>query len=116
MADVLMLKRVIEDPSKKAVLVLPYVSLVQEKLKWLRRVVEGVPKTSIVNSQANPDVPRWRKKHDCSVRVVGFFGGSKARVTWADVDIAICTMEKVAHNRPASRFYPRLIDGRPMVS
>jgi ATP-dependent helicase YprA (DUF1998 family) len=43
-ADILMLKRVIEDPEKKAMLVLPYVALVQEKLRWLRKVVEGVPK------------------------------------------------------------------------
>lgn len=39
-ADVLMLKRLVEDSSKKAILVLPYVALVQEKLKWLRKVVE----------------------------------------------------------------------------
>ena len=95
-ADVLMLKRVIEDPSKKAILVLPYVALVQEKLKWLRRVVEGVQKNTLLTRQADPEAPKWRKKHDSSVRVVGFFGGSKVRATWADVDIAICTIEKVA--------------------
>ena len=29
------------------------------------------------------------------IRVVGFFGGSKARESWTDVDIAVCTIEKV---------------------
>ena len=46
-ADVLMLKRVIEDPTKKAILVLPYVALVQEKLQWLRKVVDGVSKRGV---------------------------------------------------------------------
>ena len=94
-ADVLMLKRVIEN--RKAVLVLPYVALVQEKLKWLRRAVEGVEKQSLVASQSfsNPP-PSWRRnQHHCSIRVVGLFGGSKTQATWADIDIAVCTIEKV---------------------
>ena len=45
-ADVLMLKRVIEDPTKKAILVLPYVALVQEKLSWLRKIVDGVSRNN----------------------------------------------------------------------
>lgn len=45
-ADILMLKKVIETPGKKALLVLPYVALVQEKMRWLRKVVEGITKTS----------------------------------------------------------------------
>lgn len=97
-ADVLMLKRVIEDPSKKAMLVLPYVALVQEKLKWLRKVVEGVAKLDRNLDQSDlpiSQLPKWRKPHSTSIRVVGFFGGSKARVTWSDVDIAVCTVEKV---------------------
>jgi len=99
-ADVLMLKRVVEDPSKKAILVLPYVALVQEKLKWLRKVVEGVTKCVRTPSQSdlpNSQLPKWRRPHSSSVRVVGFFGGSKARVTWSDVDIAVCTIEKVRY-------------------
>lgn len=95
-ADVLMLKRVIEDRTKKAILVLPYVALVQEKLKWLRKVVEGVKKASDPISQSSSQLPRWRKRHPSdSVRVVGFFGGSKTRATWSDVDVAVCTIEKV---------------------
>ncbi|EKD19301.1 DEAD/DEAH box helicase [Drepanopeziza brunnea f. sp. 'multigermtubi' MB_m1] len=73
-ADILMLKKVIGSSGKKALLVLPYVALVQEKLKWLRKVVEGIPKNTI--------------------RVVGFFGGSKAKSTWHDMEIAVCTIEK----------------------
>jgi DNA polymerase theta len=60
-ADVLMLKRVIQDPTKKAVLVLPYVALVQ-KLKWLRRVVEGVRKDMDPASQEVAQIPKWKKK------------------------------------------------------
>ena len=93
-ADVLMLKRVIEDSTKKAILVLPYVALVQEKLKWLRKVVDGVEKRVTVGSQTSSQLPVWRRPHNSSVRVVGFFGGSKARASWSDTDVAICTIEK----------------------
>ena len=94
-ADILMLKRVIEDPRKKAILVLPYIALVQEKLKWLRRVVEGVSKSITVSTQENSELPQFRRPHSKSIRVAGFFGGSKARASWSDVDIAVCTIEKV---------------------
>lgn len=93
-ADVLMLKRVIEDPIKKAILVLPYVALVQEKLKWLRKVVEGVEKSVSLGSQTSSQLSTWRRPHNRSVRVAGFFGGSKARGSWSDVDVAVCTIEK----------------------
>ena len=93
-ADVLMLKRVVEDPTKKAILVLPYVALVQEKLKWLRKIVEGVEKSVSFGSQTSSQLPAWRRPHNSSVRVVGFFGGSKARASWSDVDVAVCTIEK----------------------
>ena len=100
-ADVLALKRVIEDPTKKAILVLPYVALVQEKLQWLRRAVDGVSKNanSDIASQADPAGLGWRKpQHQGSIRVAGFFGGSKAfrSTNWKDVDIAVCTFEKVS--------------------
>lgn len=90
-ADVLMLKRVIENPHRKAILVLPYVALVQEKLKWLRRIVQDVEKN--VDISASPK-QRW-KQPSKEIRVTGFFGGSKSRATWADTDIAVCTIEKV---------------------
>lgn len=94
-ADILMLKKIIEDPSKKAILVLPYVALVQEKLKWLRKVVEGVQKSAGLLSQACTQTPKWRRPHVSSIRVAGFFGGSRSRASWNDVDVAICTIEKV---------------------
>ena len=99
-ADVLMLKQILEKPAKKAILVLPYVALVQEKLRWLRRAVEGVPKMTDVEalSQTCPVDGRGRRlEYVSSVRVAGFFGGSKTfRVAkWKDFDIAVCTFEKV---------------------
>jgi hypothetical protein len=97
-ADVLLLKRIIDDPSKKAILVLPYVALVQEKLKWLRKLVEGVNKNldeaAEQDAAANPRL-RWKCPHS-HVRIAGFFGGSRARTTWADIDVAVCTIEKVS--------------------
>ena len=93
-ADVLMLKRVLEN--KKAILVLPYVALVQEKLKWLRRVVEGVEKHHDTQYPSSNEIRKFRKSSDHQlIRVAGFFGGSKVREDWADVDIAVCTIEKV---------------------
>ncbi|KAL4898218.1 hypothetical protein BDV59DRAFT_166419 [Aspergillus ambiguus] len=96
-ADVLMLKRVIENPSCKAILVLPYVALVQEKLKWLRRIVQDVDKyMGTDDGLATPLKPyqqRW-KKLQRSIRVSGYFGGSKTSASWADTDIAVCTIEK----------------------
>jgi DNA polymerase theta len=92
-ADVLMLKRIIEHPHRKAILVLPYVALVQEKLKWLRRLVLDVDKRVADLDPSTPGQP-W-KQTPKAVRVTGFFGGSKSRSTWADTDIAVCTIEKV---------------------
>lgn len=90
-ADVLMLKRVIEEPTKKAILVLPYVALVQEKLKWLRTIVDGVTKNIIEeDSHANARLTTLSNH----IRVMGFLGGSRSKVTWSDFDIAVCTIEK----------------------
>ena len=98
-ADILMLKKVIGTPEKKAVLVLPYVALVQEKIRWLRKVVEGVSKTSTTSSPTSHDAHqqpiRRTRGNEGTVRVMGFFGGSKTAATWADMDIAVCTIEKV---------------------
>lgn len=99
-ADVLLLKRIIENPTRKAILVLPYVALVQEKLKWLRQIVQGVEK--IIPDDENEDDgdnlhfarKRWKRLQK-SVRVTGFFGGNRTTTTWADTDIAVCTIEKV---------------------
>lgn len=95
-ADVLLLKRIIENPERKAILVLPYVALVQEKLKWMRRIVQGVEKNVPDEDEDDSNFPRKRwKKLPKQIRVTGFFGGSRTTNTWADTDIAICTIEKV---------------------
>jgi hypothetical protein len=95
-ADILMLKKVIEHSDKKALLVLPYVALVQEKLRWLRKVVEGITRQSTEGIREKQWPSMWRKRGDeDTVRIVGFFGGSKSKATWADMDVAVCTIEKV---------------------
>jgi DEAD/DEAH box helicase len=94
-ADILMLKKIIENTGKKAILVLPYVALVQEKTKWLRRAVEGVWRDQ-EPSQREFQLKRTSLGGEANIRIVGFFGGSKSRTTWADTDIAVCTIEKVA--------------------
>lgn len=94
-ADVLMLKKILEDRHAKALLVLPYVALVQEKVRWLRNVVNGISRQSITGPIWESERKHWRKRIDeDTVRVIGFFGGSKIRPTWADFDIAVCTTEK----------------------
>jgi ATP-dependent helicase YprA (DUF1998 family) len=95
-ADVLLLKRIIENPGRKALLVLPYVALVQEKLKWMRRIVQNVEKNIPDEEQNDSKFPRrrWKKMHK-NIRVTGYFGGSRTTATWADTDIAVCTIEKV---------------------
>jgi len=94
-ADVLLLKRIIENPGRKALLVLPYVALVQEKLKWMRRIVQDVER-NVPDDEDDSKFPRrrWKKLHK-NIRVTGFFGGSRTTTTWADTDIAVCTIEKV---------------------
>lgn len=89
-----MLKRIMEEPGCKALLVLPYVALVQEKVRWLRRVVCDVrlPGDAPNDERRGP----WRRRADQGVvRVVGFFGGGKVRATWDDFEIGVCTLEKV---------------------
>lgn len=94
-ADVLMLKKVLENREAKALLVLPYVALVQEKVRWLRNVVAGISREAITGPIRESERKLWRKRADEDiVRVVGFFGGSKVKQTWFDFDIGVCTMEK----------------------
>ncbi|KAI5862180.1 P-loop containing nucleoside triphosphate hydrolase protein [Durotheca rogersii] len=93
-ADILMLKRVLHDHDAKALLVLPYVALVQEKVRWLRNVVQGIKRPPAAGASASGE-SLWRRRADAdSVRVVGFFGGGKIRATWSDFDIGVCTFEK----------------------
>ena len=98
-ADVLMIKRIIDNPGKKAILVLPYVALVQEKSAWLRKAVNDVNKEFTdegIGIDAYSAAKRIRLREESRLRVAGFYRGSKARATWSDVDIAVCTIEKVS--------------------
>ncbi|GKT98611.1 dna polymerase theta subunit [Fusarium langsethiae] len=89
-----MLKRILQEKGTKALLVLPYVALVQEKVRWLRSVVQGLRFTP--DTVIDDDKRIWRRRADeNAVRVVGFFGGGNVRATWADFDIGVCTLEKV---------------------
>ncbi|TDZ12958.1 DNA polymerase theta [Colletotrichum spinosum] len=92
MCGVLMLKRVLEEKNAKVLLVLPYVALVQEKVRWLRNIVQGVPKPK---DDVDDEKRIWRRRADeDTIRVIGFFGGSKIKPTWADFDVGVCTIEK----------------------
>ncbi|KAK5663458.1 hypothetical protein OQA88_3887 [Cercophora sp. LCS_1] len=94
-ADVLMLKRVLDDGEAKAILVLPYVALVQEKVRWLRNVVNGISRERDIGQKLPEGQKLWATRADKdTIRVVGFYGGNKIRATWADFDIAVCTFEK----------------------
>ncbi|CAK7267247.1 hypothetical protein SEPCBS119000_002449 [Sporothrix epigloea] len=94
-ADVLMLRRVLDVDNNgaamqsrpKALLVLPFVALVQEKARWLRQVVRNV----IIPATGGQFTQTSSKN---GLRVVGFFGGAKIRATWADFDIGVATIEK----------------------
>lgn len=91
-----MLKRILLEKGSKALLVLPYVALVQEKVQWLRRVVHGLQKPTFPDGVKDDTVSIWRKRPDeDTIRVAGFIGGGKIRTSWADFDIGVCTMEKV---------------------
>lgn len=94
-ADIIMLKKMIDTPRKKSLLVLPYVALVQEKLRWLRKAVEGIKKASLPSTKEHKPGAWMRRGDEDTIKVVGLFGGGKSMATWADMDIAVCTIEKV---------------------
>ncbi len=95
-ADILMLKRVMQDRDAKALLVLPFVALVQEKVRWLRNVVNGLSRAAAAGHCPDEGRRLWHRRADGdTLRVVGFFGGAKVRATWADFDIGVATIEKV---------------------
>ncbi|KAI1107771.1 P-loop containing nucleoside triphosphate hydrolase protein [Jackrogersella minutella] len=97
-ADILMLKRVLEDSNAKALLVLPYVALVQEKVRWLRNVVQGIKRRAPDQDiSEKKESSLWQKRFDeDTIRVIGFFGGGKVRATWSDFDIAANTLINTA--------------------
>ncbi|KAI0555341.1 P-loop containing nucleoside triphosphate hydrolase protein [Xylaria curta] len=83
------------DRNAKALLILPYVALVQEKVRWLRNIVENIKRKPLETDEQDGKPQLWQKRPDeDNVRVVGFFGGAKVRATWSDFDIGVCTFEK----------------------
>jgi DNA polymerase theta len=95
-ADLLMIKRLLSDRGAKAILVLPFVALVQEKVRWLRMIFAGISRSLVSQPGSDNDGPVWRRRTDAEeVRVVGCFGGGKSKINWNDFDIAVCTIEKV---------------------
>ncbi|KAI4149896.1 MAG: hypothetical protein L6R39_002399 [Caloplaca ligustica] len=69
-ADILMLKKVLEGLRAKAILVLPYVALVQEKVNWLRKAVEGVDKVPpLPTQQAEAKRSEWRSSTTANMLV-----------------------------------------------
>ncbi|EDO32438.1 predicted protein, partial [Nematostella vectensis] len=69
-AELLMLKRVLET-KRKALLILPFVSVAREKMFYLQRLFQ-----------------------EAGVRVEGFMGSHSPAGGFAATDIAICTIEK----------------------
>lgn len=91
-ADILAIRKVVNE-RRKAIIVLPYIAIVQEKTKFLKRVLEKV-------RVAVPKRGRWDKvKLWKQLNIVGFHGGSTARMGWKELDIAVCTIEKVRRIR-----------------
>lgn len=102
-SDVLMIKKIIINPDKKGMLVLPYVALVQEKLRWLRRVVDGVQR--VPNANRSQKESMWRNNgNEQGIRIAGLIGGSKTKFSWLDVDIVVCTIEKAGYTFYCLRF------------
>ncbi|XP_077381163.1 DNA polymerase theta isoform X2 [Festucalex cinctus] len=69
-SELLMLKRVLET-KRKALLILPFVSVAKEKMHYLQSVFE-----------------------EAGVRVDGFMGSTSAAGGFTAVDVAVCTIEK----------------------
>lgn len=87
-ADVLAIRRVVAE-CRKAIIVVPYIAIVQEKTRFLKKVLDKVK--IMADSRGHWDKQRrWR-----SVNIVGFHSGAQSRLGWRELDIAVCTIEKV---------------------
>lgn len=95
-ADVLMIRKVVIE-RKKAIVVVPYIAIVQEKTKFLKKVLEKV------KVQAEPRGDWDKTRHWRGLNIVGFHSGTRSRLGWEEIDVAVCTIEKVC------RFLPPLL-------
>ncbi|KAI5804542.1 P-loop containing nucleoside triphosphate hydrolase protein [Geopyxis carbonaria] len=85
-ADILAIKKVVQT-RKKALIVLPYIAIVQEKTRFLKKCAKLV---KVEGTRRHEKAKRlWRP-----LNIVGYHSGSKSRIGWADMDIAVCTIEK----------------------
>ena len=87
-ADVLTIKKAMNE-RKKVIIVLPYIAIVQEKTRFLKKCL-GQLRVEIPR-RSNKFPQRWRP-----LNIVGFHSGAKNRIGWKEIDIAICTIEKVS--------------------
>lgn len=71
---------------KKAIVVLPYIAIVQEKTRFLKKALGGV---KLEVSHPNAIRRTWR-----GVNIVGYHSGAKESCDWNMLDIAVCTIEK----------------------
>lgn len=98
-ADVLAIRRVIAE-HKKAIIVVPYIAIVQEKTRFLKKVLEKVK--VMADSRGHWDKEkRWR-----GVNIVGFHSGATSRFGWRELDLAVCTIEKVCTVNQRAQFPP----------
>ncbi|KAI5847703.1 P-loop containing nucleoside triphosphate hydrolase protein [Morchella snyderi] len=86
-ADVLMIRKVVIE-RKKAIVVVPYIAIVQEKTKFLKKVLERV------KVQAEPRGEWDKTRYWRGLNIAGLHSGSKSRLDWEEVDVAVCTIEK----------------------
>lgn len=87
-ADILAIRKVVAE-RKKVIIVVPYIAIVQEKTRFLKKVLEKV-KVMADSQGAWDKQKRWR-----GVNVVGFHSGAKNRSGWEEMDLGVCTTEKV---------------------
>lgn len=101
-ADVLLLKRIIDNPTKKAILVLPYVALVQEKLRWLRKAAENVSKNAEAIS-VHPQT-KWRLINS-SIRVAASLvaAGQKRRGPTSMLQCALSRKQILSSMQPLKK-------------
>jgi DNA polymerase theta len=93
--DIILMKKLVQIPGKRTLLILPSVALAQEKIRSLGKLSKGLPSQHCRAPMSNGQPP-WPKRGDeDSVRVVGFFVDSRSKTTWEDADISVCTTEKV---------------------
>ncbi|PWW73539.1 P-loop containing nucleoside triphosphate hydrolase protein [Tuber magnatum] len=86
-ADILAIRKVVNE-RRKAIIVLPYIAIVQEKTRFLKKVLEKV-------RVAAPKRGKWDKVNLWKLlNIVGFHGGSRVRMGWRELDVAVCTIEK----------------------